>query len=76
MLSQTRTGNIREGDIAGPLGELQAKYPGTRMGSYPGYTDKGFRTSIVVRARDADVLAAAIGEVEKLIESISRDQGS
>ncbi|MFN0264041.1 competence/damage-inducible protein A [Tepidamorphus sp. 3E244] len=73
LLSETRTGAIREGDIAGPLGELQARFPETRMGSYPGYTDKGFQTSVVVRARDPQVLASAIAEVEKMIAEYRRD---
>ena len=71
MLSQTRSGPIKEGDIAEALGTLQQRYPDTMMGSYPGYGDKGFNTSIVVRARDRAVLDEAVAQVEKMIAAVT-----
>ena len=71
LLSETRSGPIKEGDIAEPLGELQKRFPETMMGSYPGYGDKGFNTSIVVRARDRAVLDEAVAQVEKMIAAVT-----
>ncbi|MEZ5878182.1 MAG: competence/damage-inducible protein A [Tepidamorphaceae bacterium] len=70
LLSETRSGAIKEGDIAEALGELQKRFPETMMGSYPGYGDKGFNTSIVVRARDRAVLDEAVAQVEKMIAAV------
>ena len=68
MLSQTRTVPTREGDIADALAAVQAAHGDTIIGSYPGYSDEaGYFTSIVVRARDAGKLDAAIAAVEGMI---------
>ncbi|MBM1221922.1 competence/damage-inducible protein A [Ponticoccus sp. SC2-23] len=52
-----------EGDIAGPLGDLVARYPGLSFGSYPFQKDGVFGAQVVVRGQDADAVAAALGEL-------------
>lgn len=70
LLSRTCTGAIKEGDIAEPLGDLQKRFPDTMMGSYPGYGDKGFFTSVVVRTRDPKLLDEASAAVEAMIAGL------
>lgn len=50
---------LKEGDIAGPYGALAKKHPGVIMGSYPMMNERGFFTRLVLRSKDAGLLAAA-----------------
>jgi len=52
-----------EGDIAGPLGDLVARYPGLSFGSYPFQKDGLFGAQVVVRGQDARAVAAAVEEL-------------
>ena len=63
--------NIAEGDLGGPLGEIQAKHCGVSIGSYPFETGTGFGANIVLRSRDEDLLDAAQQEVAELIDALS-----
>ncbi len=68
MLSQTRQLGCKEGDIAEALAAVQEEHGETLIGSYPGYSEeRGYFTSIVVRARQPDRLDAAVADVERLI---------
>ncbi|GGE30969.1 molybdenum cofactor biosynthesis protein [Marinicauda pacifica] len=52
-----RLENVREGDIAAELGELQERYEDVSIGSYPWFEDegeKGLRRGIVLIARSTD----------------------
>ncbi len=53
-----------EGDVAKPLGEIQARFPSVVIGSYPFESPAGFATNLVLRSRDTAALAAAISEVQ------------
>lgn len=54
---------LKEGDIAGPYGALAKKHPGVIMGSYPMMNERGFFTRLVLRSKDATLLAAAEPDV-------------
>jgi len=71
MLSETILANAREGDIGTPLGEIAKAYPETMIGSYPFFDGKGPNTNIVVRARDASVLAAAKLAIENMLTQVN-----
>jgi len=74
MLSETVEGRgIKEGDIGGPLGEIQVAHPGVMIGSYPHFDGKRFTTSIVVRSREQGRLDAALGDVRVLVERLSAE---
>jgi molybdenum cofactor synthesis domain-containing protein len=74
MLSETVEGKgIKEGDVGGPLGEIQAVHETVMIGSYPHFDGKRFTTSIVVRAKDAGALAAARRDVEALVDRLSAE---
>jgi molybdenum cofactor synthesis domain-containing protein len=68
MLSETVRADLREGDIGAELGEVAKAHPGAVLGSYPFFDDAlGPNTNIVVRARDAQTLAAAKAAVEEML---------
>lgn len=74
MLSRTVLADAKEGDIAAPLREIAAAYPAAIIGSYPfrDETDGRYKTNLVVRARDPDLIAAAGDAVAAMV---ARAQG-
>jgi molybdenum cofactor synthesis domain-containing protein len=68
MLSLSIDAGVKEGDLGGPFGELQSRYPDVSMGSYPSFEEGvGFTTTLVLRARDASRLAEAEKEVREML---------
>ena len=72
MLSDTVRANSREGDIGGPLREIANAHPGTIIGSYP-FMDEDNKpnTNLVVRSRDPEKLAAAMGAVKEMLAGLN-----
>ena len=68
---QSRTLRVErpEGDIAGPLADLAAKYPDLSMGSYPFVTQGGFGSNIVLRGTDASRLDAAMSKLQSIFDT-------
>lgn len=64
LISKTLTVYRGEGDIAGPLGDLAAAYPGLSMGSYPFQRDGKYGSNIVVRGQDTALLDEAMIQLE------------
>ncbi|MSU89404.1 competence/damage-inducible protein A [Rhodobacteraceae bacterium 2CG4] len=66
------TENVRidrgEGDIAGPLAEIDARFPQVAIGSYPVQRDGRFLVNIVLRSADRAALDAATNDVRALAE--------
>lgn len=69
--SRTVKSPFGEGDISGPLGDVQNAHPQTSIGSYPKFDGKSFSTDLVIRARDENVLEAAEADVKAMIEAIA-----
>ena len=69
MLSRTVTSTVPEGKLAQGLGEIQGRYAGIEIGSYPYFRLGQFGTSIVLRGFEATPLAAAAEEVKRLMRS-------
>ena len=68
VLSETIRADTREGDIGTELGAIAKAHPGVTIGSYPFFDDKsGPNTNVVVRSRDAQMLAAAKTAVEEML---------
>lgn len=68
-----------EGDIGGPLGEIQKRHPGTVIGSYPKFDGTRYHAEIVVRSRDHAALDAARAEIASMLamlQSASDDRPS
>jgi len=53
-----------EGDIAGPLGEVAARYPNLSFGSYPFQKDGRYGANIVVRGTEPAEVAQAMSALE------------
>jgi molybdenum cofactor synthesis domain-containing protein len=71
MLSESVRADLREGDLGTELGNVAKAHPEVTIGSYPFFDEKrGPNTSIVVRARDPEKLAAAKAAVESMLEEV------
>lgn len=70
MLSETVRADLREGDIGTPLAAVAKSHPDVTIGSYPFQDDRGPNSSIVVRSRDPDKLAAAKAAVEDMLAEV------
>lgn len=70
MLSRTVIAELGEGVIAGGLQAIQKRFPDIDIGSYPAYTNEGFRTSLVLRGTDSEMLDLAAEDVRTLIVSL------
>lgn len=57
---------IGEGDAAAPLAEIEAKYEGVSIGSYPWFNDELRGVNFVARGRDEAVLARVKQDIETL----------
>ncbi|MGR3311729.1 competence/damage-inducible protein A [Roseovarius indicus] len=65
VLSQSLQIMRPEGDIAGPLADLAARYPDLSMGSYPFQREGAFGAHVVLRGTDPERLDAAMAELRK-----------
>ena len=70
ILSQTVDCPHGEGTVGGPLGDIQQAHPDAMIGSYPRYFDGKFSTQIVVRARQENIVMAAIEDVKKMLQQL------
>jgi molybdenum cofactor synthesis domain-containing protein len=71
MHSRSLPAGLKEGDIAGPLGAIQAAFPDVAIGSYPTFDPgTGFTTTIVLRSRDEERLAAAEARVRAMLDEL------
>lgn len=64
VVSLTREVRRPEGDVAGVLGDLAARYPALSMGSYPFQREGVFGTNVVMRGTDEAALEAAMAEFD------------
>jgi molybdenum cofactor synthesis domain-containing protein len=67
MLQRTISCGLGEGAIAADLNEVQQRFPAVEIGSYPFFRRGAFGTSLVLRATDAVLLAAAADEVKAMV---------
>jgi molybdenum cofactor synthesis domain-containing protein len=62
--------DMPEGKIARGLADIQARYPGLDLGSYPYYRPEGNGVAIVAKGVDASAATAAIAEVTALMRRL------
>ncbi|KPQ06975.1 MAG: nicotinamide mononucleotide deamidase PncC [Rhodobacteraceae bacterium HLUCCA12] len=67
LLSQMIDVDRGEGEIAGALGELAARFPDLSFGSYPYIRNGAHGTQLVVRGTDATQLDAAMVALSRLV---------
>jgi molybdenum cofactor synthesis domain-containing protein len=70
VLSQAVAAFLPEGVMAGPLAQIQARYPDIEIGSYPFFRDGRLGAALVLRATDATRLAAGAEDVRAMIRGL------
>ncbi|CAN5132500.1 competence/damage-inducible protein A [soil metagenome] len=73
VISRSVTVGGGEGDVAKPLGDIQAQYPAVVIGSYPFEGPDGFSTTLVLRSRDETVLQQAFDAVKSLAAALTAE---
>ena len=68
--SRTIEAHVAEGDLGGPLGEIQQQFPSVSIGSYPFETGTGFGANLVLRSRDPAQLEAVEQCVAEMVERL------
>jgi molybdenum cofactor synthesis domain-containing protein len=69
MLSRYVDADLPESRIAERIGEIQADFPDTLIGSYPRTSDGRFTTQIVIRSRDEALLEKATAAVQDAVSA-------
>lgn len=64
---------VGEGVYAERLEAIARGHPGVSVGSYPAFTGAGIRNQIVLRSRDAALLARAAAAAREMIASLSTE---
>ena len=62
---------IGEGDLGGPLAEIDAAHPDVAIGSYPRFEDGRHTVRIVLRGRDADAVERAQRAVTAMLAALA-----
>jgi len=65
---------VPEGAYAAGLEAIARGHDGVSVGSYPSFTSAGFRNQIVLRSRDAALLARATAAAREMIASLSSEK--
>ncbi|MFW6093387.1 MAG: competence/damage-inducible protein A [Pseudomonadota bacterium] len=65
--SRSVTAYLGESQIAGPLRDIQQRFPQVDLGSYPFFRDDRYGTVLVLRGTDTTALDAMLSEVETAI---------
>ena len=73
MLTRTIASGLAEGQLAGRLGDLQARFPAIDIGSYPYYRAGRFGVAIVLRGIEEDALETAAQAVEALMRELGAE---
>jgi molybdenum cofactor synthesis domain-containing protein len=74
ILAETiEAGNVAEGRYGGPLARIAEAHKGVTIGSYPAFSEGRFRNQIVIRARDAALIAAARQDVEAMLAALGEE---
>ena len=75
VLSMTVPARVGEGNIGGPLGQLQLEYPDVKMGSYPQMGAGYVRTELVLRSADEARLIEAAAKVRAMVDAAEHAAG-
>ncbi|MEM9733886.1 MAG: competence/damage-inducible protein A [Pseudomonadota bacterium] len=76
IISKAVDSNHGEGDVGGPLTQIQADYPDTMIGSYPRYDDGRYTTQLVIRGRDEAAVQAATEAVQAMVRQLDATKAS
>ena len=67
--SWRRTYRTRESEIVGVLVEVERRFPGVLVGSYPSFGEAGPHVEIVLKSSDEDALSAAVAFVSSTLDA-------
>ena len=67
-------GSIGEGDLGGPLAEIDAAHPDVLIGSYPRFENGTHTVRVVLRSREADALDRAEAAVVAMLAALAGRQ--
>ena len=71
MQSRSISTHLVEGELAGPLAEIQKRFPASDVGSYPFYnTPRGNGVKLVVRGTDKALLMTVGDEIRQMIADL------
>jgi len=73
LLTASVVAELPEGDLAGPLGEVQARFPDVEMGSYPFYGQGRFGASLVLRVADPVRLEEALAATKQMVRDLGAE---
>jgi molybdenum cofactor synthesis domain-containing protein len=73
MKSREIAAYLPEGRMGGPLGEIQARFPETEIGSYPFVREGRFGAALVVRHADQAMVDAASEAVRAMIRELGEE---
>jgi len=73
LVETVEANGVPEGSYAAGLEEIARGHEGVSVGSYPSFTSGGIRNQIVLRSRDATLLARAAQAARALIASLSKE---
>lgn len=71
IISRTIACPFGEGDIGGPLSDIQLAFAQTSIGSYPKYDGRNFSTEIVIRGRDRAAIDAAHAAIGAMLDKVA-----
>ena len=64
-------GGVGEGDLGGPLAEIDAAHPDVGIGSYPRFENGAHTVRVVLRSRDAEALGKAATAVTAMVSALA-----
>jgi len=71
--SREITAFVPEGEIGGPLGEIQERFPDADVGSYPFVREGRFGAALVVRHPDQTVVDAAAEAIHDMVRNLGAE---
>ncbi len=73
IVSASVDAHLSEGALAGPLAELDQRFPDVEIGSYPFFSGKHYGVSVVARSRDPNQVRAVIDAVSDMMRALGAE---
>jgi molybdenum cofactor synthesis domain-containing protein len=72
IISKSIDAYVAEGSIAADFNNLQNKYPQIEMGSYPSKIENKWKTSLVLRGDNIELIDKAMIELKEIVKNVSK----
>ena len=73
MLSVSMTAYLPEGQLARPVGDVQAAHGDVEIGSYPFVRDGQFGANLVIRSTNEDAMIAAREDLRQRLRALGTE---